>query len=145
METYKFRGKGIDDGEWHYGDLITWCGASQQEIVDWHTEDFHHFEVYGESVGQYTNLRDSDFTQIFEGDIVEESRVLPDGRKIETGRIGYIAFLQQEMGFVIVWSDSDTKLGHRHRGGGYDQDLSLKVIGNITDNPELVSWWKKQE
>lgn len=136
METYKFRGKGIDDGEWHYGDLITWCGASQPEIVDWSTEDFHHVEVEVESVGQFTNLLDKNGYQIFAGDIIKETK---------TNSIGYIAFLQQEMGFVIVWRMSDCRLGHRNHGGGYKQDMNLEVIGNITDNPELIPWWKKGE
>ena len=75
-----------------------------------------------------TGLKDKNGKEIYEGDIVESI----------SGKIGYVIFLQQEMGYVVVWDNCDTRLGHRSRGGGYDVDSSIEVIGNIYDNPELV-------
>ncbi|HAA9887993.1 TPA_asm: hypothetical protein GIM83_01735 [Listeria monocytogenes] len=82
---------------------------------------------------QYIGLKDKNGKKIFEGDIVINSK----------GQIGYIAYLIQEAGFVVVLETSDYRLGHRNTNENYAVASRHEVIGNMQDNPELFpGWWK---
>ena len=123
MREIKFRAK--HGKEWVYGDLHLNSG----KMPHIHPDPFTAKSIDPDTVGQYTGLKDKNGKEIYEGDIVQNL----------SEKKGYVAFLQQEMGYVIVWDSFDTRLGHRARGGGYDHDLSLEVIGNIYDNSELLT------
>ena len=97
--------------------------------VDWNMGGWNDVEIDPSTLGQYTGLRDKNGKEIYEGDIV----------KSISGKVGYVIFLQQEMGYVVVCDNCDTRLGHRNRGEGYKCDGSIEVIGNIYDNPELIN------
>ena len=77
---------------------------------------------------QSTGLFDRNGVEIFEGDIVVNQH----------GSIGYVAYLKQEAGFVVVLKKSDYRLGHRNTGESYDVTNNHKIIGDIYRNPELV-------
>ena len=125
----KFRGKTINGNEWIYGPTIS-RGTIKRKSNIWFMEVAENKwkGLQHNTLGQYTGLKDKNGKEIYEGDIVESI----------SGKIGYVIFLQQEMGYVVVWDNCDTRLGHRNRGGGYEYDESIEVIGNIHDNPELV-------
>ena len=134
----KFRGKSSrkDVDMWLYGDLIKIGNSYHILGKDDMREDGHHITqdsdiptwIDKDTIGQYTGLKDKDGKEIYDGDVVKDT----------DGKVGYISFLKQEMGFVIVWKNRDSRLGHRHRGSGYDLDNTIEVIGNIYDNPELL-------
>ncbi|MGH1771679.1 YopX family protein [Enterococcus casseliflavus] len=77
---------------------------------------------------QSTGLKDKNGMEIFERDIVVN----------QYGNVGYVAYLQQEAGFVVVLKKSDYRLGHRNTGESYDVTTNHEVIGNIHSNPELL-------
>lgn len=77
---------------------------------------------------QSTGLKDKNGVEIFEGDILVN----------QYGNVGYVAYLQQEAGFVVVKKKSDYRLGHRNTGESYDVTTNHEVIGNIHSNPELL-------
>lgn len=134
MREIEFRGKRVDNLEWVYGSLVTYTDRYFPVIV---TNAFHEDDgrvsveyeaVASGTVCQYTGLKDKHGKRIYEGDIVKDDR----------GEVGRILFIMQECGFAIIWKWYDSRLGHRSRGGGYDQDGSLEVIGNVYDNPKLI-------
>ncbi len=132
MREILFHGKRLDNGEWVEGSLFIPDGpllvVDSVEILMGTSKVRISYEVDPTTVGQYTGLTDKSGKKIFEGDIVRDDK----------GHVGYVGFLAQDAGYVIVWKNCDTRLGHRARGGGYDRDPSLEVIGNIYDNPELL-------
>ncbi len=128
MREILFRGKLLATGEWAYGNLDIKPGGKVAVITPDDTPLGKYGMVDPGTVGQYTGLTDKNGKKIFEGDIVRDDK----------GNVGHVEFLIQAAGYVIVWKHGDTRLGHRARGGGYDRDPSLEVIGNIYDNPELL-------
>ena len=73
---------------------------------------------------QSTGLFDKNGKEIFEGHIVKDT----------DGYVGYIAFLKQEMGYVVVYKTYDKRLGHRYRL----DDGHLEILGNIYEHPHLL-------
>ena len=136
MREIKFRAKRVDKEEFAFGDLLTGIGFNKGRFfilprLTYYPSDCHFFdryEVKPETIGQYTGLKDKKGKEIYEGDIVESI----------SGKVGYVIFLRQEMGYVVVWDNCDTRLGHRNREGGYECDGSIEVIGNIHDDLELL-------
>ena len=128
MREILFTGKDKQSGYWIDGSLVTDCAGLYIVHQTETSEPWHITEIIPKTVSQYTGLTDKNKTKIFENDIV----------KVNSNRIGYIKFLQQEMGYCVVYSNFDTRLGHRNTGGCYDNNNFIEVIGNIFDNPELL-------
>lgn len=110
-------------GQWVYGSLQQFKGYSifQPDLKCW-------FGVYGKTVGQYTGLTDKNRVQIFEDDIVKF-----DGELC-----------------VVRWSDEECRF---ELFDSYNLDHALacwrspliEVVGNIHNNPELLSEVKENE
>ena len=66
MRTIKFRGKRVDNGEWIYGDLMTY----DNDYVICDVDDGGYLPIVRETVGQFTGLYDN--TQW--GDLSEQER-----------------------------------------------------------------------
>ena len=138
MREIEFRGKRIDNGEWIYG----CCGYGFTQTVEYimpdmffATRDFGeidkqgnpkieneiaiggYFAVDPKTVGQFTGLLDKNGKKIFEGDIIEE---------------GVVYFDDEYLGFFVKGDFVEGE--HKPL---YDIPLP-EIIGNVTDNPELL-------
>lgn len=134
MREILFRGKTTDlptgfyDHDYAFGDLVRELETGKTFILD-----LSHFdkttklsdlliEVDPETVGQFTGLLDKNGTKIFEGDIV----------KADWGKIP----------MKIKWDDSgfawEASVIDAYNGWCLDDLNPCEVIGNITDNPELL-------
>lgn len=126
MREILFRGKRTNGGEWVEGVYFPPANiliSYQHELIDG-VNTFMDFCVIPETVGQYTGLTDENGKKIFEGDIMP---VWENGEKY-LYKVVYCGDC-----FMLAMLDSEQ--------GSYP--LSIKhniseVIGNITDNPELL-------
>lgn len=120
MREIEFRGKGLDDGKWHFGSLQVFKGYSIFDNI-WN----NFVPVHSKTVGQYTGLRDKNSRRIFEGDILICTHC---------GEIRSVVFDEEMAEFEFdkrdpVENPDGSCLCVDHR--------EFEVIGNIHDNLTL--------
>ena len=124
MREILFRGKRLNNGEFAYGFLVKMFGA--YHIIDKDDENTA-YEVIPETVGQYTGLKDKNGKRIFEGDIA----------KVLQGKDKDIAYVGFENGAFMLYPKTGN-IYERTLWEYWYNDWDVEVIGNITDNPELL-------
>ena len=147
----KFRGKSTDTGKWVYGFLSFFYTAGRDEngliFTDkariYSPEDGCCYDVWAETVGQFTGLCDKDRKEIYEGDIINftfysdmaghahlENRpeiIRPQIVEFYDCRFVLHDFtLDKENVTYFTFHFSD-KFRHRY-----------EIAGNIYDNPNLI-------
>ena len=128
MREILFRGKRIDNGAWETGSLVIVrmdCHDAQYYIADKMTG--YHTPVDPSTVGQYTGLKDKNGKRIFEGDIA----------KVLQGKDKDIAYVGFENGAFMLYPKTGN-VYERTLWEYWYNDWDVEVIGNITDNPELL-------
>lgn len=132
MRDILFRGKRIDNGEWVEGcfgqhtSLDALIIDRPYPTMNGDLSALGFYEVDPSTVGQYTGRTDKNGKRVFEGDII----------RLYNGSVG-----------VVLWSDNDqaylifqdpVKMVILDDFGNYGRPEYYEVIGNITDNPELL-------
>lgn len=131
MRTIKFRGYGIVEKKWFYGNLVE--GNAGRYITDAYYEEgqgdmIRYDPIQTKTIGQFTGLLDKNGKEIYEGDIVKT---------------------KGNWGGVVTWNSR----GYFYINDGYyteEPDLlplgslncyvrrDIEIVGNIHDNPELL-------
>jgi uncharacterized phage protein (TIGR01671 family) len=110
------------------GHVCEWDGGcwTNGDYNDYRDKD-DEYQKITYVIQQYTGVKDKNSKEIYEGDIIEYTiHNYPD----ELTRIGFVSFMAGM--FLVNWSDqTDQELG-------YMSISSIKVIGNIFENPELL-------
>ena len=130
MRTIKFRGKNLD-GEWVYGFYVekerqTLNGFEKKHFI---VNDGYDY-VKPDTVGQFTGLHDKDDKEIYEGDILSRK----DGGALLKVEFRHGAFGYEYCGEFHAWAGN-----HNFTFNPYDTDVDFSIIGNIHDNPELIT------
>ena len=121
MRTIKFRAKSILNDEWLYGDLVHSADNKRFAILVNDKDSYDECEVAPETVGQFTELKDKNGKEIFEGDILDFNGITVEVRFVR----GVFAFLVNGYLDDELYGDCRT-------------DLFAKVIGNVYENSEQL-------
>ena len=149
MREIKFRGYDTDSKVWRYGyyflkedTTLSPIYNSKEQYEKDKKENRHHLilfngfsdwnlpkphyqsEVDGDSIGQYTGLKDKDNKEIYEGDIVTDGNVY-----------GAVVFDEKHAQFMI----DDIYDEHQDYTDWWHE---VKIIGNIYENADLLSGQK---
>ena len=132
-----FRAKSTINDKWVYGDLVQTSNFTSIKEVD--GAYIRPVSVNSDTIGQYTGLKDKNGNKIFEGDIL----------KTPNGFIGEVVFGRAEeecthREYRRKITDVFTTYGWIFkRADGFtiaidDEILQGELIGNVTDNAELL-------
>lgn len=119
MRDIKFRAVSKLNGNWVYGSYVKHLETIQDEFQD--------FDIYIETLCQYTGIKDKNGTKIFEGDIVYDSY----------REYSYLVKYWLGQGMYILDKINDRD-GNWYSFEDVDFSENIEVIGNIYDNPELL-------
>ena len=131
MREILFRGKRTINGDWVYGDFVR--GNERKSlrdsifVYDSETQSFNDYEINPSTLGQYTGLTDKNGKRIFEGDVA----------KVLQGKDKDIAYVGFENGAFMLYPKTGN-IYERTLWSYWYNDWDVEVIGNITDNPELL-------
>jgi hypothetical protein len=139
MREIKFRAWDLKTKKMHTVENINFCG---RKTVTVQYNPVKKICLDSAILMQYTGAKDKNGVEIYEGDIIHWDPVHP----IESYTPTY-AKTKPLNDYIIQWNDArcefwaePSELGHAYSNiSQADLSMNWKVIGNIYENPELVS------
>lgn len=121
----KFRGKRVDNGKWVHGSLLLVNGEAyiyDSYFGDLEDTDFGYgfTRVLPKTVGQYTGMKDNEWVEIYEGDVIKCV-----GGEYYSGyyEINAIAKIEDVRDMAMY---------------NFLNAEKIEIVGNVHDNPELL-------
>lgn len=117
---------------WVYGGVLQGSGSHSiiygGENENDPSEGLDKWVVYTDTLGQFTGLTDKNGKRIFEGDILKD----------DWGKIYKVFFTNKSCSFMVECTvpQYEWETGNYRIGKAWCE--TVKVIGNIHDNPELM-------
>jgi len=124
MRETKFRGKRIDNGEWVYGFHSGRGKISIDKQMSKKKFISIDYEVDPETVGEFTGEPDGNKIDVYESDVLRFDVLPYDGEKALLNQTGIVKCKNLGNLSFGVW---DSRFC-----------VHEEVIGNVTDNPELL-------
>lgn len=142
MREIKFRAKGLNDDNWHYGSYVYTDDNKNNPFTsgpfkknhhiiqyypgDWNLGGWEPIEIDPNTLGQFTSLKDKNGKEIYEGDILSFGWFEDEPSLLEVRFVRGV--------FAFLW------------GGDLDNECTTNapthewatVVGNIHDNPDLI-------
>lgn len=142
MRTIKFRGRLIGGNEWLHGSLLK---QSYKREDRWYIGYVQNGSIQGreidpDTIGEYTGINDALDREIYEGDIVKIDGCPEKGNLIVVFYEGSFA-LATPKEYASLQQGAHPYLNDYARLtdlGIFDYQGLYRVLGNITDNPELI-------
>jgi uncharacterized phage protein (TIGR01671 family) len=133
MREILFRAKGEGSDTWLYGYYARLRDTNGMNDVLYaparNPNDYNHtYGIIPETVGQYTDLKDCNGNEIFEGDII----------KTIEGLIGVVEWDDTFAKYIVCYNQINGNWFDFEGINCYPFALDCTIIGNIYDNPELL-------
>lgn len=129
MRKILFRGKSVNTGEWIESMTISYGTIKRKrDNIFMEVEPNKWKGVDPKTVGQFTGLTDKNGKEIFEGDIIKTHNQYGD-----------------EFIDIVIWNESTLQFEIEETKQTIWSELNLykyrdcEIIGNIYDNPELLT------
>ena len=143
MRKIIFRGKRKDNREWVSGNLFVSDTDGRNYILAGSRTVTIEWEIEPSTVGQYTSLKDKNGKKIFEGDIIKAD----NGNCSSISVVKFGRYYPKMFYAMLDMCYPGTR--HLNAYGFYAETTKhedmilfkspyLEVIGNVTDNPELL-------
>jgi uncharacterized phage protein (TIGR01671 family) len=134
-------------GNWRYGNYVHFdkkptnsrCNINYKDFIITNEDDGEHYYPISDlsSIGQYTGRKDKNRVKIFDGDIVRFSYITDGLKPIEIECLAKVVF--EDGSFMIKCVKGHVHNSMQRALFAMDYfNIKVEVIGNVTDNPEMV-------
>ncbi len=130
MKEIKFRVWNYQDKEMFGVDILNFNHPQGDNIATSYSKKGSHNSFYGKNsvLMQFTGLKDKNGKEIYEGDILKCESV---------NESDFISKVEFKEGAFIVYDEEHLAMDVFYCSAG--QDFDSEVIGNIYENPELLT------